>query len=194
MCCFVTIMCIYKLFLKTHTACVSGNDSETVEITSEDSIFVVPAKEIKRETAEEEFHVGMAVLEEMDESMLNKVPKSEPLDIIPKIEPEEEQPPTVAPRKFHEIEQPCKTSEITVQSSLKLRPSHVMIEHEYNCRICQSKHKEENRLYIHLVKCHFKVSSSNSHGKFLSNSLEMLEMLLKGSEKARQTSLPIQLP
>ena len=61
-----------------------------MEIISEDSIFVVPVSEIKKETAEKEFQVGMAVLEKMDESILKKVPKSEPLDPVLKIEPKQE--------------------------------------------------------------------------------------------------------
>ena len=45
---------------------------------------------IKKETADQEFQAGMSVLEEMDESIFNKKPKNEPLDIKPKIEPKEE--------------------------------------------------------------------------------------------------------
>merc|ERR1712066_642286 len=67
-----------------------GNENESVEIISDDNIFVVPIGEIKKETADQEFQAGMSVLEEMDESIFNKKPKNEPLDIKPKIEPKEE--------------------------------------------------------------------------------------------------------
>ena len=56
------------------------NEKEPFEIVSDDSIFVVPTKEFKRETSEKEFDAGMAVLDEMDESIFNKKPKFEPLE------------------------------------------------------------------------------------------------------------------
>merc|ERR1712066_386820 len=67
-----------------------GNENESVEIISDDNIFVVPIGEIKKETADQEFQAGMSVLEEMDESIFDKKHKNEPLDIKPKIEPKEE--------------------------------------------------------------------------------------------------------
>ena len=50
------------------------------------SFFLHSIADVKKETADKEFQVGMTVLEEMDESIFNKAPKSEPLDIKPKIE------------------------------------------------------------------------------------------------------------
>jgi len=47
-------------------------------------------KSIKKEVEQAEFETGMAVLEKMDESSFNKIPKTEPLDIKPKIEPKDE--------------------------------------------------------------------------------------------------------
>ena len=46
-------------------------------------------KSIKKEVEQAEFETGMAVLEDMDQSSLNKIPKTEPLDIKPKIEPKD---------------------------------------------------------------------------------------------------------
>ena len=68
----------------------TDNQNESVEIISNDNIFVVPFGEIKKETADQEFQAGMSVLEEMDESIFSKKLKNEPLDIKPKIEPKEE--------------------------------------------------------------------------------------------------------
>ena len=66
------------------------NETEVAEIISDDSIFVVPVTPIKKETNDQEFQAGLAVLEEMGESFIKKEPKTEPLDVKPKIEPMEE--------------------------------------------------------------------------------------------------------
>ena len=57
----------------------TNNESESVEIISDDTIFVAPM-DIKKETSEKEFQSGLAVLEEMGEPILKKEPKEEPLD------------------------------------------------------------------------------------------------------------------
>ena len=63
------------------------NENEAIEIISDDTIFVVPTNNIKKETNDEEVQAGLAILDEMDESILVKKIKTEPLDIQPKIEP-----------------------------------------------------------------------------------------------------------
>ena len=71
---------------------VSSRDikNEPIEIISDDTLFIVPDNSVKKETSEPEFQKGLAVIEEMDETIFNKKPKTEPFDIKPKIEPKEE--------------------------------------------------------------------------------------------------------
>ena len=68
----------------------TDNETEATEIISDDSLFIVPHPPVKKETYEKEFQTGLSVLQEMDDKVLNKEPKTEPLDITPKIEPKEE--------------------------------------------------------------------------------------------------------
>ena len=60
----------------------ANDESESIEIVSDDTIFVAPM-DIKKETSEKEFQSGLAVLEGMEEPILKKEPKEEPLDIDP---------------------------------------------------------------------------------------------------------------
>ena len=51
----------------------SDNENESVEIISDDTIFIVPTTDIKKETADVEFQAGLDVLDEMDESISHGV-------------------------------------------------------------------------------------------------------------------------
>ena len=64
--------------------------NEPIEIISDDSLFIVQDNSVKKETSEAEFQTGLVVIEEMDETIFNKKPKAEPLNIKPEIEPKEE--------------------------------------------------------------------------------------------------------
>ena len=95
----------------------NGNENESVEIISNDNIFVAPIGEIKKETADQEFQAGMSVLEEMNESIFNKKPKNEPLDIKPKIEPKEE---VIEKDSFEEFEKSTENVNIEGTSDANL--------------------------------------------------------------------------
>ena len=58
---------------------------EPIEIISDDSLFIVQDNSVKKETSEAEFQTGLVVIEEMDETIFNKKPKAEPLNIKPEI-------------------------------------------------------------------------------------------------------------
>ena len=51
------------------------DENELLEITSDDNIFVAPHTEVKLEASEKEFQAGMIVLNEMNQSIFDKILK-----------------------------------------------------------------------------------------------------------------------
>ena len=61
----------------------TGNETESDEIISDDSLFIIPNESIKKEIDNREFQRGLSVLEEMDESIFKN--DSNPLSFKAKI-------------------------------------------------------------------------------------------------------------